>query len=107
MPENNGQAWRRWFGLLFLALGFGMLIWGQTVLKSRLAGASYILYWAVCFLFTALAMLTALVDMWLVRRQSRRERRALLNRAIDESPGGDEPRPVSGERESSNSHPTR
>ena len=59
------------------------------------------------FLFTALAMLTALVDMWLVRRQSRRERRALLNRAFDEGPGREEPRPGSGKRESSKSNPTR
>jgi hypothetical protein len=106
MPENNGQAWRRWFGLLFLALSFGMLIWGQTVLKSHLTGASYIQYWAVCFLFTALAMLTALVDMWLVRRQSRRERRALLNRAFAERAGRDDPQQVSGEHESSKSNPT-
>jgi len=82
MSANSAQAWRRWFGLLFLALSFGLLIWGQTVLKTRLEGAGFLLYWATCFLFTLLAIATALLDILLVRRQSRLERRELLKKAL-------------------------
>ena len=107
MPESTGQAWRRWFGLLFLALGFGMLIWGQTLLKPHLTGVTYILYWMGCFLFTALALLTALVDIWMVRRQNRRERRALLNRAFTETLERTEAQPESGRCEPSETTPSR
>ena len=82
MPESNGQAWRRWFGLVFLALAFGMLIWGQTVLKSRLEGLAYLIYWSICFLFTLLTLATAILDIILVRRRSRRDRRELIKKTI-------------------------
>jgi hypothetical protein len=75
---NSAQAWRRWLGMAFLAVAFGMLIWGQTVLKARLDGLGYIVYWLACFLFTILALMTALVDIWCVRRKQRLERRALI-----------------------------
>lgn len=84
MADNPAQAWRRWFGLFFLAVSFGMLVWGQTFLQSRLEGAGYILYWSICFLFTFLAIATALLDILLVRRQTRRERRELLKKAFVE-----------------------
>lgn len=67
---------------MFLALAFGMLVWGQTVLKSRLEGVAYLVYWTICFLLTFLAMFTALLDIMLVRRKSRRDRRDLLQKTI-------------------------
>jgi hypothetical protein len=82
MSDNPAQAWRRWFGLFFLAISFGMLVWGQTFLKGRLEGAGYILYWSICFLFTFLAIATALLDILLVRRQTRIERSELLKKAF-------------------------
>src|SRR6266542_5001303 len=51
MP-NSADAWRRWFGLLFLALAFGLLIWGQTVLRQKLHGISFLIYWSFCFVMT-------------------------------------------------------
>lgn len=82
MSENPAQAWRRWFGLFFLAVGFGMLVWGQTFLESRLTGAAYLFYWSICFLFTFLAIATALLDILLMRRQVRSERREMLKKAF-------------------------
>jgi len=82
MSERSAQAWRRWFGLLFLALSFGMLVWGQTFLKDRLTGTAFLFYWSVCFLFTFLAIATALLDMLLVRRQMRHERREMLKKTF-------------------------
>lgn len=82
MSEHNSQAWRRWFGLVFLALAFGMLVWGQTVFRSRLDGMAYLIYWAICFLLTFLALLTAMLDILLVRRRSREDRKELLRKTV-------------------------
>lgn len=100
MSENPAQSWRRWFGLFFLAVSFGMLVWGQTLLKDRLTGAGYLLYWSGCFFFTFLAIATALLDILLVRRQTRMDRKELLKRALvysrTESGGENEPPPQRG-----------
>ena len=61
-----------------------MLVWGQTVLKPKLDGVGYIVYWTGCFLFTFLALITALVDIWCVRRKQRNERRMLIKKAFTE-----------------------
>lgn len=89
MPVNSAQAWRRWFGLLFLAISFGMLIWGQTFLKSRLEGMAFLVYWSFCFVFTLLAIATALLDILLVRRQSRIDRREMLRKAFTDNNAGE------------------
>lgn len=84
MRHTVADARRRWFGLLFLLLAAGMLIWGQTVLKPHLRGLVFIAYWLGCFAFTGMAMLTALLDLWIVRTRSRRERRELIERTLGE-----------------------
>jgi hypothetical protein len=83
MP-NTTDAWRRWFGLLFLALAFGMLIWGRTVLNEELQGVSFLIYWSICFLFTFAAIFTALLDMRATRKAAREQQRDLLRRAMDD-----------------------
>ena len=73
---------RRWFGLFFLLVAGGLLIWGQTILDSYLGrGIGFVLYWLVCFVFTGLAVLTALLDLWIVRRRARIEKQRLLQLA--------------------------
>lgn len=84
MQVNSADARRRWFGVFFLIIAAGMLIWGQTILKPRLEGAGFVIYWLVCMGFTALAMLTALLDIWAVRRRTRDQQRELLRRIFDE-----------------------
>ena len=91
---NKAQAWRRWFGLAFLGLAFGMLVWGQTVLEPKLDGVAYLLYWMGCFIFTFLALLTALLDVWCVRRKQREDRRALIKNtfsSMDQLEDDDDP----------------
>jgi membrane protein implicated in regulation of membrane protease activity len=83
MP-NSADAWRRWFGLFFLAVAFAMLVWGQTVLRGTLKGIPYLLYWMVCFLFTFAAIITAVLDMRATRRRARREHEELLRRTFDD-----------------------
>jgi hypothetical protein len=77
---DSADARRRWFGLLFLTLAAGMLIWGQTLLRSWLKGWLFVGYWLICFLLTALAILIAILDMRATRRRTRAEQHDLLER---------------------------
>ena len=83
MP-NSADSLRRWLGLLFLALAFGFLVWGQTVLRDRLKGVAFLLYWSCCFLFTVAAIITALLDVRATRKQARREHENLVQRTLEE-----------------------
>jgi hypothetical protein len=83
MP-TSADAMRRWIGLLFLALAFGLLVWGQTVLRDRLKGVPFLIYWGCCFLFTLGAIVTALLDMRATRRRAREEHDNLLKRTLEE-----------------------
>lgn len=82
MP-TSADALRRWLGLLFLALAFGLLVWGQTVLRERLTGLAFLIYWALCFLFTLAAIVTALLDMRATRRRAREEHDELVRRTLE------------------------
>src|SRR5262245_35885187 len=88
---NPADALRRWLGMFCLAVSAGMLIWGQTVLKPHLEGVPFLIYWAICFLFTMGAIFIALIDLRAVRRRLRKERRDLVERAMKElaRPGED------------------
>jgi hypothetical protein len=83
MP-TSADAWRRWLGLLFLALAFGFLVWGQTVLRDRLAGVAFLAYWGTCFIFTFAAIVTALLDMRATRKRARDEHNDLVKRTFEE-----------------------
>jgi hypothetical protein len=79
---NPSDARRRWFGLFFLFLAGGMLIWGETLLKPVLGrGVGFVVYWFACFVLTGLAMLIALLDFFIVRRRTRKEQHELLSDA--------------------------
>jgi hypothetical protein len=69
--------------MFLLLLAVGMLIWGQTVLKTRLTGLSFVFYWLLCLLLTFLALATALVDLRLVRRRLRQEQKDLIQKTIE------------------------
>lgn len=77
---------RRWFGLFFLALAFGMLIWGQTVLRPRLAQypTLFLFYWCGCFVVTGAAIVTAMLDLRATRKRARREHEDLVQRTLNE-----------------------
>jgi len=67
-----------------------MLIWGQTILKPYLEGLGFVLYWLGCMAFTGLALFTALLDIWAVRRRTREQQRDLLQRIFDEGESDEE-----------------
>ena len=81
----NGAEVRRGFGLFFLVMAAGLLILGQTALHPLLHGVGFIIYWLVCFIFTASTMLMALLDVRAVRRQSRNQQRELIEHTLREA----------------------
>jgi membrane protein implicated in regulation of membrane protease activity len=90
VPANPADVRRRWFGVFFLLIAAGMLIWGQTILKPYLVGIGFVLYWLACMAFTGLALVTALLDIWAVRRRTREQQRDLLQRIFDEAEANEE-----------------
>src|SRR5258706_15277000 len=84
--SNPVDARRRWFGAFFLFVAVGLLVWGETILKPYLGnGIGFILYWLACFFFTGLALLTALLDLWIVRRRARDAQRELWQKTFTET----------------------
>ena len=81
---KSADAMRRWLGSFCLAMAFGMLVWGQTVLGPHLKGIPFLIYWLFCFLFTFGAMIAALLDLRATQRRSRMEQRELLDETLKE-----------------------
>ncbi len=73
---------RRWFGSFYLVMALGMLIWGQTILKSVLADFWFVIYWLACFVFVAMALVTALIDLRALRRINYEEQRKLFEKTF-------------------------
>ncbi len=80
------DARRRWFGVLFLILGALLLIWGATFLNAFLMRHPFLFvaYWAACALLTGCALLTALLDMLIIRKRTRDEQIALARQSLAE-----------------------
>src|SRR5207344_2096998 len=73
---------RRAIGTLFLVAALGMLIAGETVLKNRLPPNASVLYWLGCFVFTILAIVTALRDVRALSAKAVKEQRGLLDTTL-------------------------
>jgi len=61
-----------------MVLAAAMLVWGLTLLKPRLEGRAYIIYWTFCFLFTGLALIISLADTFRLRHQMRDRQKELI-----------------------------
>ncbi len=85
MKWTNADRRRRWFGLFYLIVAIGMVIWGQTLLSAHLNGLTYLIYWITCFVFTLLAMLTAALDLWVIRLRQRRSENDAAREALKSS----------------------
>jgi len=71
-------------GLIFLVISVLMLVLGETVLKSTLVKVPFLIYWAICFIATGLAVIFAFLDVAGVQRQARDAQRELLDKTIHE-----------------------
>jgi hypothetical protein len=76
---------RRWFGLFYLLMAIGMLVWGQTILKPHLKGFTFIFYWLACFAMTLLAMITAMLDVWVIRLRQRHSENEAAKKVLGRS----------------------
>jgi hypothetical protein len=83
MESDTGFPHRK-RGLTFLVISVLMLILGETLLRSSLGKVPFVLYWMVCFVFTALAIVFAFLDVAGVQRQAREQQRELLEKTIRE-----------------------
>ena len=82
----------RSIGTVSLIISAFLLISGETIFKSDLNGGRFLLYWFVCFFFTGLALLSALVDLRSTRERSREKQKELLRemvRDLDKAPSPD------------------
>jgi hypothetical protein len=78
---------RRLLGACFLIVALVQVILGFSILRGQLGPLGTMLYWTGCLLATLGALMCALVDALHNLRESRRERRVLLEdtlREIDE-----------------------
>ena len=82
--DNNTDIPHRKRGMIFLGIALLMLILGETVLRQSLGKAAFVVYWMVCFVFTALAILFSFLDVAGVQRQARAQQRELLEKTIGE-----------------------
>jgi hypothetical protein len=92
MPEDTDLLRRR-IGFGFLAIALLQLVLGFTILKTLLGqGLLFVFYWLACIGFTILALLNALLDMFIVRSRARREENDLAKGVLgsrDSSSSGD------------------
>ncbi len=76
--------WRRWLGVIALGLAVVMLTAGETLLQGKLSPAGFVIYWAVCFLVTGVAIVLALAEARAVARSARQQNRVLLESTLRE-----------------------
>jgi len=79
---------RRVFGTTFLLIAALQIALGLTVLRERLTPVGTLLFWTMCLIMTFGAIVCALMDAMANLRESRRERRDLLEstlRDVDEA----------------------
>lgn len=82
--DTNAEIRRRKRGMIFLGIALFMLVLGETVLRHSLGKVPFVIYWMVCFIFTALAILFSFLDVAGVQRQARAQQRELLEKTIGE-----------------------
>lgn len=77
MPVSVHIHLRR-LSVILLAVAFAMLIGGFTFLEPRLRGVAFVIYWLGCFAVAGLAIITALLDLLVIRRDARRAQHILI-----------------------------
>lgn len=82
------------YSLIFLGISTLLLFAGLTVLKPYLHQKVFIFYWITCFAFNGLTLLTALLDLRAIRRNSKKEHKHLMeDTLLDKFPEKSQPPP--------------
>ncbi|MGZ4962723.1 MAG: hypothetical protein ACXWIU_16000 [Limisphaerales bacterium] len=79
---SSSSVVRHWVAGVFIFIAIGMVVLGQTVFATRLKDYDYVFYWGACMIMTLLAAVAALIDMAVIRRQSRREHHQLVEESF-------------------------
>lgn len=74
----RAQTVVRIIGAVLLTICAVMLVLGMTVLRDRLHGPQFMLYWGWCLLLAFAAIAVAMYDMLMLRRAMKRKRRELF-----------------------------
>jgi hypothetical protein len=82
----RGKLLIRTICAVLLTSAASMLGLGTTLFADRLQGVEFIRYWSWCFIIALAAIVMALLDMVLIRRASRQERRRIFEKGFP-SPG--------------------
>lgn len=80
--RESSDSFQRWLGMLFLAVSFAMMIWGQLVFASELNGTLGVLYWVVCLAFSVTAVVMGFIDVHRLLREVRTERMSSMRRTM-------------------------
>ncbi len=80
----TGSDWRRWLGVVALAVAVVMLTTGETLLKGRMSPTVFVIYWALCFIVTGIAIVIALAEVRAVQRNARAQHRELFESTLRE-----------------------
>lgn len=61
-----------------------LVVWGQFFLPVSTTLPLQLVFWGVCFVFTVMAILIALLDLRVLRERTRAEKRALLEQTLQD-----------------------
>ena len=78
LPLSRGQILLRVSGAVLLTVCALMVVLGSTILVERLHGPQFIFFWGWCSLLTFAAIVLALWDMLLIRRDLKRKRQEMF-----------------------------
>jgi len=81
---TRNSATRRWLGAVCLLIAIAMLVADEYLFQGRLGGMAAVAYWLFCFVFTALAICAAFLDVRALRRATRDEQRALFEETLQD-----------------------
>lgn len=70
--------------IALLAIALVMLLCGFTLLEPRLKGVLFVIYWLACFAVAGLAIIAALLDLLIIRRDARRAQSELIRRSFED-----------------------
>ena len=79
---SKAKLIRRSLGGVCLVGAVAMLAAGDTKPTTGTNNLSFPIYWLTCFLLATVAMLMAVLDLFAVRREARREQRSLFQETL-------------------------
>ena len=88
---SKADVRRRCLGAFCLLAAIATLIAGESLLRNRLSPAAFLVFWAMCFVFSGLAVLIAMLDIAATRRRIRKEHRDLLESTFGQATRPKEP----------------